>query len=128
LGGGALRHLGLIVSDASYAIVAPTGENGPIIWVNPTAPGRSPAVIDQGTAAQLITARHSWEEDIITFRMFHTVQQALKEQIITVFGPMYLEILNDNMVGFANIMSREIIYHLSLTYGNITAIDLEHNF
>jgi hypothetical protein len=29
LGGGALGHLGLIVYDAAYVIVAPTGENGP---------------------------------------------------------------------------------------------------
>jgi hypothetical protein len=31
LGGGALGHLGLFVSDAAYAIIAPTGENCPIL-------------------------------------------------------------------------------------------------
>jgi hypothetical protein len=61
LGGGALGHLGIIVSEAAYAIVAPTGENGPLLWVYPTPPGRAPAVIDQGTVAQLIPSRHSWE-------------------------------------------------------------------
>jgi hypothetical protein len=59
-GGGALVHLGLIVSDAAYTIIAPTGENGPILWTNPTAPGRAPKVLDQGTAAQLSAVRHSW--------------------------------------------------------------------
>jgi hypothetical protein len=39
LGGGALGHLGLIVSEAAYIIAEPTGENGPILWVNPTSPG-----------------------------------------------------------------------------------------
>jgi hypothetical protein len=38
---------------------------------------------------------------------------------------MYLEILNDNMVGFANITSQEMLDRLFLTYGNITAVDLE---
>jgi hypothetical protein len=52
------------------------------------------------------------------------VQQALKKQIITVFEPMYLDILNDTMVGFANITAREMFDHLFLTYGNITAVDL----
>jgi hypothetical protein len=85
LGVGALGNLGLVVSDAAYALVAPTGENGPLLWVNPTAPGRAPAVIDQGTAAQLSAVRHSWEEAVITFRTFNTVQQALKKHIITVF-------------------------------------------
>jgi hypothetical protein len=55
------------------------------------------------------------------------VQQALKKQILTVFEPMYLDILNDNMVGFANITTREILGHLFITYGNITAFDLENN-
>jgi hypothetical protein len=84
--------------------------------------------LDQGTAAQLGTVRHSWEDAVITYRIFNTVQQALKKQIITVFEPMYLEILNDDMVGFANIRAREMLDHLFLTYGNITAVDLENNF
>jgi hypothetical protein len=41
---------------------------------------------------------------------------------------MYLDILNDNMVGFANITAREMLDHLFMTYGNITAVDLENNF
>jgi hypothetical protein len=41
---------------------------------------------------------------------------------------MYLEILNDNMVGYANISARDMLDHLIETYGNITSIDLEINF
>jgi hypothetical protein len=41
---------------------------------------------------------------------------------------MYLDILNDDMVGFANITAREMLYHLFMTYGNITAVDFESNF
>jgi hypothetical protein len=41
---------------------------------------------------------------------------------------MYLYILNDNMVGYANISERDILDHLFKTYGNITAVDLEINF
>jgi hypothetical protein len=56
------------------------------------------------------------------------VQLALKKQIISVFEPMYLDVLNDNMVGFANISARDKLDHLFGTYGNITAVDLEINF
>jgi hypothetical protein len=56
--------------------------------------------------------------------MFNTMQQALKKQIITVFEPMYLDILNDDMVGVSNITAREMLDHLFLTYGNTTAVDL----
>jgi hypothetical protein len=56
------------------------------------------------------------------------VQQALKKQIITVFEPMHLDALNDDMVGFANISARDMLDHLFTTYGNSTAVDLENTF
>jgi hypothetical protein len=71
LGGGSLGHLGLIVSDAAYDIISPTGDNRPILWTNPTAPGRAPEVLDQRTAAQLSTVRHSWEEAVLTYLTFN---------------------------------------------------------
>jgi hypothetical protein len=41
---------------------------------------------------------------------------------------MHLDILNEDMVGFANITAREMLDHLFMNYGNITAVDLENNF
>jgi hypothetical protein len=41
---------------------------------------------------------------------------------------MYLDILNDNMVGYANISARDMLDHLFETYRNITVVDLEINF
>jgi hypothetical protein len=59
LGGGTLGHLGLIISDASYAMIEPTTDAGPTLWATPQAPGRAPANTD-GTAAQISAARHIW--------------------------------------------------------------------
>jgi hypothetical protein len=94
---------------------------------NTKRPGRAPATTD-GTAAQISAARHIWEEDVQTYRTCTSVQQALKKQIISVFEPIYLDILNVNMVGYANISARDMLDHLFETYGNITAVDLEINF
>jgi hypothetical protein len=116
-------HMGLIVSDASYAMVAPETEAGHTLWISPTAPGRGPANTD-GTAAQISAARYIWEEAVHTYRTFTSVQQALKKQIISVFEPMNVDVLNDDMVGFANITAREMLDHLFMAYGNITAVDL----
>jgi hypothetical protein len=127
LGGGTLGHLGLIISDASYAMIAPKTVAGPTLWTTPQAPGRAPANTD-GTAAQISAARHIWEEDVQTYHTYTSVQQALKKQIISVFEPMYLDILNYNMVGYANILARDMLHNLFETYGNITAVDLEINF
>jgi hypothetical protein len=126
LGGGTLGHLGHIISDASYAMIAPATNGEPTFCITPQSPGQAPATTD-GTAAQISAARHIWEEDVQTYRTCTSVQQALKKQIISVFEPMYLDILNDNMVGYANISAREMLDHLFETYGNITAVDLEIN-
>jgi hypothetical protein len=127
LRGGTLGHLGLIVSDTSYAMIAPSTDASPRLWISPKAPGRAPSNT-YGTAAQISAARHIWEEDVQTYRTYTSVQQALKKQIISVFELMYLDVLNDNMVGFAKISARDMLDHLFSTYGNITAVDLEINF
>jgi hypothetical protein len=127
LGGGTLGHLGLIVSDDSYAMIAPPTSGEPTLWVTSNAPRRAPATTD-GTAAQISAARHVCEEDDQTYRTYTSVQQALKKQFVSVFEPMYLDILNDNMVGYANISARDMLDHLFDTYGNITVVDLEINF
>jgi hypothetical protein len=127
LGGGTLGHLGLIISDASYAMIAPTTDAGPTLWKTTQAPGWAPANTD-GKSAQISAARHIWEEDVQTYRTYTSVQQALKKQIISVFEPMYLDILNDNMVGYTTISARDMLDHLFETYGNITAVDLKINF
>jgi hypothetical protein len=127
LGGGTLGHLGLIVSDASYAMIAPVTDAGPTLCISPTDPGWAPANTEC-TAAQISTARHIWEEDVQTYCTYTSVQQALKKQIISVFEPLYFDVLNDNMAGFSKISARDMLDHLFSTYGNITAVDLETNF
>jgi hypothetical protein len=56
------------------------------------------------------------------------VQSALKKHIIMVVEPMYIEILNDDLYGFANTTSRDMIGHLFLSCGSIRAVDIEQNF
>jgi hypothetical protein len=120
-------HLDLIISDVSYTMIAPPTAEARTLWVTPNAPGRAPTTMD-GIVSQISAARHQWEEDVQTYRTYTSVQQALKKQIISVFEPMYLDILNDNMVGYVNISERDMLDHLFDTYGNITAVDLEINF
>jgi hypothetical protein len=79
--------LGLIISDASYAMIAPTTDVKPTLWIAPQVPGWAPSTTD-GTAAQISAARHIWEKDVQTYRTCTFVQQALKKQIISVFLTM----------------------------------------
>jgi hypothetical protein len=57
LGGGTFGRLGLIISDASYSIIAPPTAGEPTLWETPNAPGRAPTTTD-GTAAQISAAHH----------------------------------------------------------------------
>jgi hypothetical protein len=122
-----LDQLGLIISDASYAMIAPSTADEPNLWITPQSPGRAPAATD-GTEAHISAACHNWEEDVQTYQTCTSVQQAPKKQIISVFYPMYLDILNNNMLGYSNISARDMLDHLFKTYGNITAVELEINF
>jgi hypothetical protein len=124
LGGGEFGHLGVIISDAGYEMILPLNA-----WENTEFPGRSPTTIEGGgTEAHISAAKHRWEEATSDFKTYNTVQSALKKQIITVIEPMYIEILNDYLVGFANTTSRYMLDHLFLSYGSITAVDIEQNF
>jgi hypothetical protein len=116
LGGGAFGHLGVIISYAAYEMISPLNA-----WENPEFPGWVPTTIEGGgTAAQISAAKHRWEEAISDFKTYNTVQSALKKQIITVLEPMYIDILNDDLVGFTRTTSRDMLYHLFLSYGSIT--------
>jgi hypothetical protein len=108
-------------------MVPPATEACPTLWVNPTSPSRAPENTE-GTVTQISAARHSWEQAVHTYLTYTSLQQALKKQIITVFEPMYLDVLDNDMVGFANITAQEMLDHLFITYGDITAVYLEINF
>jgi hypothetical protein len=76
LGRGTLGNLVLIISDTSYAMIAPTMNVDPTLWISPQVPERAPASTDE-TASQTSIAHHVWEEDIQTYQTCTSVQQAL---------------------------------------------------
>jgi hypothetical protein len=123
LGGSALGHLSIIVSITTYATVAPAQP-----CMNPESLGGAPNKIVGGTAAALLAERHRWEEAVSIFRTWTTVEQAFTKKNITAFEPMYLTIMNNEMVGFTNTTARYMIDYLFLSYGSITDVDLEHNW
>jgi hypothetical protein len=121
LGGGALGHLGIIVSIATYAHISTAHP-----WENPESPGGAPKESDRDNAAQLLAEHHRWEEDVVIFRTWTNLEQALEKQIITAFEQ--IEILNNDMVCFTNTTARDMLEQLFLSHGSIPYVDLEHNW
>jgi hypothetical protein len=70
LEGGALGHLGVIISDSAYKIISPLHA-----WENPEFPVQAPTTIEGGNiSAQISAAKHRWEEATSDFKTYNTVQ------------------------------------------------------
>jgi hypothetical protein len=86
LGGGTVGHLGLVISNANYAMIVLKIYAGPGLWIGPQAPGWSPANTDS-KAAHISDACHVWEEDIEAYGTYTSVQQALKNKSSVFLNP-----------------------------------------
>ena len=84
--------------------------------------------MENGNVAQIGSERHIWEEATTTFKPYNTLEQAIRIQTIKVFEPIYLKILNNDMVGFDKTTARGIFDHLFLWFSSITAVGPEKNF
>jgi hypothetical protein len=76
---------------AAYAGVSNTD------WVNPGIPGCGPPIVATSNKYIIAEARHQFEDEHSTCKTYNNAGQ--------VFDPIYLGIINDDMVGFANTMS-----------------------
>ena len=75
-GDGILGHLVLTLGQATYATIS----NGNVAYPPPIAP--APLVIPQGTSAAMIAKlRHTYDDAKATFKLYHSVDAALKKQI-----------------------------------------------
>jgi hypothetical protein len=78
-GGGDLGHLGIILSITTYATYATITLAHP--WENTELPAGATNEIVGGTAAAVLAERHHWEEAVVIFRTWKTVEQALKNKL-----------------------------------------------
>ena len=54
-------------------------------WMNPAFPGQAPVEIENRTVAQISAERKILEESTAMFKVYNTLEKALKLPIITVF-------------------------------------------
>ena len=112
LGGGNNGHLGLILSDAEYALVSP------IAYVRPIHPG---AVIPVGTTQiQNTNLRAQYNENLRLFREANAVEEALLKQLTDALPPHYLKRYRNHHSNKIDTPIRNILTELFQTYGAIT--------
>jgi hypothetical protein len=120
-GGGRHRHLGLIMTNKEYFAIAVD------VFPVPNNPGPSAAVVAVMTAAVIAELTRLHREATQEYRTYHNVDQAIKKLIIKSFDNAYPNALSDEIVGYANCTSLQLLTHLLTYYAMIAPTELTQN-
>jgi hypothetical protein len=94
----------------------------------PNTPGASPEVL-AGTKAPLIAETTRLHLDATQiYRTYHNLDQAIKKLIIEAFDDTYLNALSDEIVGYTNCTSLDLLTHLLMYYAMIAPTELTQNY
>jgi hypothetical protein len=121
-GGGRHGHLGIIMTNEEYFAVAVD------VFPVPNNPGPSAAVVTGMTAAVIAETTRLHKEATQVYRTYHNVNQAIKKLIIESFDDAYLNALSEEIVGYANCTSLQLLTHLLTYYDMIAPTDLTQNY
>jgi hypothetical protein len=80
------------------------------------------------TAAVLAELTGLHREATQVYRTYHNVDQAIKKLILQAFDGVYLNALSDEVVGYANCTSLELLTHLLTFYAMIAPTELTQNY
>jgi hypothetical protein len=122
VGGGRHGHLGIIMTSEEYFAIAAD------VFPLPNKPGASPEVVAGMTEAVIAELTRLHREATQVYRTYHNVDQAIKKLIIEAFDDAYLNALSDEVVGYTNCMSLDILTHLLTYYAMIAPTELTQNY
>lgn len=120
-GGGMNGHLGIVMAVAPYVVRA--GVN----FDEPVHPGVQAEHLPAATAAQITAANRLHDKRKDDYATYTTVHETIKQQIMTAVQPIYYQDLENDDFGYADVQIPDLLAHISTTYGQLTAADLETN-
>jgi hypothetical protein len=121
-GGGRHGHLGIIMINEEYFAIAVD------VFPLPSNPGPLAAVVTGTTAAVIAETTRLHREATQVYRTYHNVDQAIKKLIIESFDDAYLNALSDEIVGYANCTSLQLLTHLLTYYAMISPTELTQKY
>ena len=121
LGGGAHGLLGLALQPGTYTVL--TGQ----VFVPPSNPGPTANLPNGLTGPQISERVREHEQQLKVWKQYNTVEQALKQQLISAFDEIYLKSISNRHTGFASLTLLRMLQHLYDTYGDLTPTELEDN-
>jgi len=120
-GGGTRGHLGLVMSDAEYVVLAG------VQFQLPAHPGPTPPYATGANAAAHAETTRIYDVTLKELATTTIVQEEIKKQILAAVDCIYLAVLDDDVFGFADISIATMLTHLHTTYGPITRAELKRN-
>jgi hypothetical protein len=121
-GGGHHGHLGIIMTNEEYFAIAVD------VFPVPVNPGTSAPVVADMTAAVIAETTRLHREATHVYRTYNNVDQAIKKLLIEALDDAYLNALSDEIVGYANCTSLQILTHLLTFYAMIAPTELTQNY
>jgi hypothetical protein len=121
-GGYRHGHLGIIMTNEEYFAIAVD------VFPVPNNPRPSAAVVAGMTAAVITETTRLYREATQVYSTYHNVDQAIKKLIIELFDDAYLNALSDEIVGYANCTSLQLLNHLLTYYAMIAPTELTQNY
>jgi hypothetical protein len=121
-GGGRHGHLDIIMTNEEFFAIAVD------VFPVPANPGPSASVVAGMTAAVITETTRLHREATQVLRTYHNVDQAIKKLIIEFFDDAYLNALSDEIVGYANCTSLQLLTHLLTYYAKIAPTELTQNY
>jgi hypothetical protein len=94
----------------------------------PNNPGPSSAVVVGMTAAVIAETTRLYKEATQVYCTYHNVDQAIKKLIIESFDHAYLNALSDEIVGYENCTSLQLLTHLLTYFSMIAPTKLTQNY
>jgi hypothetical protein len=122
VGGGRHGHLGIIMTNEDYFAIAAD------VFPVPNNPGASAEVVAGMMAAVIAKMTRLHREATQVYRTYHNVDQAIKKLIIEAFDDAYLNALSDEIVGYTNCTSLQLLTHLLTYYAMIAPTELTQNY
>jgi hypothetical protein len=99
-----------------------------IIFPLPDNPGASPEVVVGMMAAVIAELTRLHREATQVYRTYHNVDQAIKKMILEPFDDAYPNALSDEVVGYPNCTSLDLLTHLLTFYAMIAPTELTQNY
>jgi hypothetical protein len=113
-GGGLHGFLALVMSPEKYFALA--GE----VFVVPLHPGANPVHPPTATGPQITEINRVYTAALAEMVEYRKIHQLLKKQILDAIDPLFLAVLEDGAMGFADVSAAALVTHLTTKYGKLT--------